>query len=57
MPIHCAAMQGRDDVIKLLVTHDTDGEIKAALEEEKLSTPPSLVHLAIANDFLDCATW
>ncbi|XP_064635397.1 uncharacterized protein LOC135492725 [Lineus longissimus] len=57
MPIHCAAMQGRDDVIKLLVHHDTDGKIKAALEEEKLSTPPSLVHLAIANDFLDCATW
>lgn len=57
MAIHCCAMQGRVDAIELLLKHDKSTTIRKALDSEELSTPPSLIHLAIANDHLDCARW
>ncbi|XP_065056315.1 uncharacterized protein LOC135684610 [Rhopilema esculentum] len=56
MPIHCCAMQGRIDGIQALLAADSDGAIRLALEDET-ELPPSLVHLAIANDHLDTACW
>ena len=56
MPIHCCAMQGRVDAIKLLLKYG-EQEIRQALLEEQNSTPPSLIHLAIASDHLLCAKW
>lgn len=50
-------MQGRVDVIELLLAADIDGQIKHALAEEKSRNPPSLVHLALANDYLNAADW
>lgn len=49
-------MQGRIDAIEVLLKHDSKKEIKNSLEKEELS-PPSLVHLAVANDHLECAQW
>ena len=50
-------MQGRVDVIQLLLGADVDGQIKHALAEEKGRNPPSLVLLALANDYLNAAEW
>ncbi|KAL9965899.1 hypothetical protein ACROYT_G029757 [Oculina patagonica] len=57
MPIHCCAMQGRIDAIQALLFFDTEGSIKQNLEMENEKSPPSLLHLSVANDFLDCAKW
>lgn len=57
MPIHCCAMQGRIDAINALMFFDTEGSIKTSLEMENMVVPPSLAHLAIANDHLECAEW
>ncbi|RMX55734.1 hypothetical protein pdam_00015503 [Pocillopora damicornis] len=57
MPIHCCAMQGRIDAIQALLFFDTEGIIRQNLEMEGEKTPPSLLHLSVANDFLDCAKW
>ncbi|XP_074660681.1 uncharacterized protein LOC141913126 [Tubulanus polymorphus] len=57
MPIHCAAMQGRTDVIQLLQEFDINKEILKSLNEENARNPPSLVMLAVSNDFIDCAEW
>ncbi|KAK2566816.1 Poly [ADP-ribose] polymerase tankyrase-2 [Acropora cervicornis] len=57
MPIHCCAMQGRIDAIQALLFFDTAGSIKQSLETEDEKSPPSLPHLSVANDFLDCAKW
>lgn len=57
MPIHCCAMQGRIDAIQALLFFDTAGSIKQSLEMEDEKSPPSLPHLSVANDFLDCAKW
>ena len=57
MPIHCAAMQGRTDAIKVLLRSDAEDSIAEALDKEKPKIPPSLVHLAVANDFPKCAQW
>ena len=55
--IHCAAMQGRVDVISLLQQADTEGLLSRALAEEEGTMPPSVVHLAVANDCAMCAEW
>ena len=57
MPIHCAAMQGRVDVILQLTNADKDRQISKALTAEQGSKPPSVVHLAVANDCTTCAEW
>ena len=49
-------MQGRADVVQVLVRQDRDGLIRKALAEERRS-PPSVVNLALANDFIECAEW
>ena len=56
MPVHCCAMQGRADVVQLLIRSDKDGLIRKFLGEESHS-PPSVVNLALANDFIECAEW
>eukprot|EP00794_Sanderia_malayensis_P010823 gene10823-11975_t len=56
MPIHCCALQGRIDAIKLLLDFDAEGSIRACLNEEA-ENPPSLPHLALANDHLAVAQW
>lgn len=57
LPIHCCAMQGRVDVMQLMRQYDPKDTIVAALNSEENRSPPSLLHLAIANDFIDCADW
>ncbi|XP_071809537.1 uncharacterized protein [Asterias amurensis] len=57
LAIHCCAMQGRIDAIQLLLDSDPDGNIRQSLQNEDPKSPPSLLHLALANDFLDCAVW
>lgn len=59
MPIHCCAMQGRTDALELLLKYDeqNENEIRAALGKEEATSPPSVVHLAVANDHLECAQW
>ena len=57
LPIHCCAMQGRVDVMKLMMKHDENDTIATSLNKEDGKKPPSLLHLAIANDFIDCAEW
>jgi len=57
MPIHCCVMQGRIDVMQLLLGHDQSASMAAALSKESDKKPPSLIHLALANDFPDCAQW
>ncbi|XP_060080381.1 uncharacterized protein LOC132559772 [Ylistrum balloti] len=57
LPIHCCAMQGRVDVIRLMVRADTENNISKAISAEDDKKPPSLLHLAIANDFIECAKW
>ncbi|XP_077994506.1 uncharacterized protein LOC144448226 [Glandiceps talaboti] len=57
LAIHCCAMQGRVDALELILKNDTEGQVVTALEKEDPKSPPSLPHLAVANDFLDCAQW
>ena len=56
MPVHCCAMQGRADVVQQLIRADRDGLIHKYLAVEGRS-PPSVVNLALANDFIECAEW
>eukprot|EP00112_Aurelia_sp_Birch-Aquarium-sp1_P023664 Seg712.1 transcript_id=Seg712.1/GoldUCD/mRNA.D3Y31 product=Ankyrin-1 protein_id=Seg712.1/GoldUCD/D3Y31 len=56
MPIHCCAMQGRIDGIQTLLDADTDNHIRQKLEKEN-ELPPSLAHLAVANDHFETAHW
>ncbi|KAL8614249.1 hypothetical protein ACOMHN_026466 [Nucella lapillus] len=57
LPIHCCAMQGRVDVMQLMRQYDPKDTMVTALNGEEDRSPPSLLHLAIANDFIDCAEW
>ena len=50
-------MQGRVDVMKMMMEHDENDTIATSLTKEDGKKPPSLLHLAIANDFIDCAEW
>ena len=57
LPIHCSAMQGRVDIIEILLAFDKEKSIMASLKAEEGKKPPSIVHLALANDFIPCAQW
>ena len=57
MPIHCCAMQGRVDALQMLLAADKSETILQALRDETKRKPPSVVHLAIANDCVECAQW
>lgn len=51
-------MQGRIDVMRMMMRYDHDGFMaKAIAGEETNKPPPSLLNLAIANDFTECAQW
>ena len=50
-------MQGRIDVMRLMMRYDTDGFLAKSISSEEDKKPPSLLHLAIANDAVDCARW
>lgn len=55
--MHCCAMQGRIDAMRLLMDYDKNDSILKALNSESDRNPPSLLHLALANDFVQCAEW
>ena len=55
--MHCCAMQGRIDVSHLLLTMDDDHVLRQEIEKETGNNPPSVVHLAVANDYLECGFW
>ncbi|KAL4225169.1 hypothetical protein ACF0H5_015861 [Mactra antiquata] len=57
MPIHCCVMQGRIDVMQILIHHDKSNSMATCLTKENDKKPPSLIHLALANDFINCAEW
>lgn len=57
LPIHCCAMQGRIDVMELMRRFDPTDTTVETLNSEVDRSAPSLLHLAIANDFIDCAEW
>ncbi|XP_052066322.1 uncharacterized protein LOC127705978 isoform X4 [Mytilus californianus] len=57
LPIHCCAMQGRIDVMKMLIRNDQEGLMIKTINAEEEQNPPSLPHLAVANDFIDSAKW
>ena len=50
-------MQGRIDVMQMMMKHEQSSSMAAALSKENLKKPPSLLNLAVANDFVDCAEW
>ncbi|KAH9518688.1 hypothetical protein Btru_005988 [Bulinus truncatus] len=57
LPIHCCVIQGRIDAIELLLNHDKDNSIQNTLNQESSKSLPSLPHLAIVNNFVQCAVW
>ncbi|MGH0135074.1 UNVERIFIED_CONTAM: hypothetical protein FKN15_056997 [Acipenser sinensis] len=57
LAIHCAAMQGRIDVIELLLQCDSDGQMQRKIQRAMETNSPSLLYLAVANDHLKCAEW
>ncbi|KAH9518692.1 hypothetical protein Btru_005995 [Bulinus truncatus] len=57
LPIHCCVIQGRIDAIELLLNHDKDNSIQNTLNQESSKSLPSLPHLAIVNNFIQCAEW
>uniref|UniRef100_W5NHP1 Uncharacterized protein n=1 Tax=Lepisosteus oculatus TaxID=7918 RepID=W5NHP1_LEPOC len=56
-PIHCAAIQGRTDVIKLLMQFGSDGQFQRNIVHTKTRNSPSLLYLSVANGHLQCAEW
>ncbi|CAL1541164.1 unnamed protein product [Lymnaea stagnalis] len=57
LPIHCCIMQGRVDAAAVLLGSDKDQTILKNCHEETTDSPPSLLYLAVANNFLNCAQW
>jgi hypothetical protein len=45
------------DVMQLMRQYDPKDFIVSTLNSEENRSPPSLMHLAIANDFIECAEW
>jgi len=56
LPIHCAAAQGRKDVIELLL-EKKGSAIRNAISCESGDSPPSLSYLAFYNNHLMLAKW
>ncbi|XP_072408784.1 uncharacterized protein [Chiloscyllium punctatum] len=54
LPIHCAAMQGRIDVIQLLCKFDSEEQMVTKLMK---GSAPSLLYLSLANNHIECAKW
>jgi ankyrin repeat protein len=55
--LHCAAMQGRIDVMELLLSADTDEVLAKSLQLNTNVTPPSLMFLSVVNDYINSAVW
>ena len=43
--------------MKMMMSHDQNDTIATALNKEDSKKPPSLLHLSVANDFIECAEW
>ncbi|XP_067907310.1 poly [ADP-ribose] polymerase tankyrase-2-like isoform X3 [Heterodontus francisci] len=54
LPIHCAAMQGRIDVIQLLLQFASKQQMITKLMK---GSAPSLLYLSVANSHIECAKW
>ncbi|XP_051886670.1 serine/threonine-protein phosphatase 6 regulatory ankyrin repeat subunit A-like [Pristis pectinata] len=54
LPIHCAAMQGRIDVIQLLLQFDTEEQMISKL---MMAKAPSVLYLSVASNHIECAQW
>uniref|UniRef100_UPI00398EB846 uncharacterized protein n=1 Tax=Pristiophorus japonicus TaxID=55135 RepID=UPI00398EB846 len=54
LPIHCAARQGRIDVIQLLQQFNSEEQMITKLMKGKA---PSLLYLSVANKHIECAIW
>jgi len=50
-------MQGRTDIVDLLLKSEQGQEMCRILAEDQGKTPPSLPHLAVANDHSEAARW
>ena len=58
MPIHCAAIKGRREVIKFFLESSFDNDNRQANELGKDDIDlPSLTYLALAYGHVSCATW
>lgn len=59
MPVHLAAIQGRIDVIKLLLKKDHDKSMVKHLINNNNSDdqPDSPIYLSLSNNHLGCALW
>ncbi len=59
LPIHLAAMQGRVEVIKLLLKKDVEKQMVYYLSNKSHSDnqTDSLVYLSMLNNHLECAFW
>jgi hypothetical protein len=57
LPIHMAAMQGRIDVIKLLLKQEPENSVMLALNKDSSQIPLSFPYVALVNDQLECASW
>ncbi|XP_075061419.1 uncharacterized protein LOC142150074 [Mixophyes fleayi] len=56
LPIHCATIQGRTDVVQTMVEPGTR-ERELINEHMMQKDTPSLPYLALANDHVECAKW
>ncbi|XP_028403348.1 uncharacterized protein LOC114526043 isoform X2 [Dendronephthya gigantea] len=56
LAIHCCALQGRVDVIELLLRFDTKQLLRKELCLENQDAPSPLF-LAVANNHMDCGCW
>ena len=57
LPIHMAAVQGRIDVIELLLKKDSDAVVLLALNKDSSQIPLSVPYVALMNDQINCASW
>ncbi|XP_069486198.1 serine/threonine-protein phosphatase 6 regulatory ankyrin repeat subunit C-like [Ambystoma mexicanum] len=56
LPIHCAVMQGRMDVIQALLDFDAQTR-NLIIKKTENTKSPSLLYLAVVNSQLECANW
>jgi len=56
MPVHCAAMQGRCDVIEMILAEHGD-LIRSEISKESSEQPPSLPYLSFASNHVNSAKW
>ena len=57
LPIHMAAIQGRIDIIELLLKRDSDNSALIAINKDPNQVPYSFPYIALINNQLNCATW